>query len=145
MSLIENLNLHFGFIGVIIAAVVYFFLGGVWYSPKLFGSYHMKQHGLSQGSQEDQTTCCKFSLYAEFVIDLVMAYVLAIFINFAGGKGWADGALIALWVWIGFVATTHLSVLIWTRKTFTSFLISSGFVLIGLVVMGAIIGFVKSL
>lgn len=142
MALVENFNLHFGFIGVLVAAVVYFFLGGVWYSQKLFGPYHMKHH--HEGTDPAQMKCGTSSLIGEFILDLIMAYVLAIFINFAGGKNWSDGLLVGLWVWIGFVATTQLSAVIWAKKSVMSFFVTAGFVLVGLLVMGSIIGLFKS-
>lgn len=138
MALAENLNLHMHFFAVIVAAAAYFFLGTLWYSPKVFGNYRVGHH------DEVHLIPPGLGLYiGEFIIDLVMAYILALLIELVRIQSWEEGVLIALWVWVGFVATTQLSALFWSNKTIKSFLINSGFVLVGLLLMGAIIGIMR--
>ena len=75
----------------------------------------------------------------QFAATLVTAYVLAYFVSYANASTILDGAMVGLWVWIGFVATEMIGMVIWENKPLELFLIKSGHVLVSLVVMGAIL------
>lgn len=125
--------------GVLIATIVYYLLGALWYSPLLFGHAWAKHEGIEVGEIKPHAG----PFIGEFVLDFILAFVLAIFIAIAGINRWQDGMLLALWAWIGFVAVPHLSAVLWTGKSIKRFFINAGFPLIGMLIMGAIIGFMQ--
>lgn len=132
MMILQEVNL----LAVLLAAIVYFILGGIWYSPKVFGHYWTAHHGLDM----DQLKPPVWVYFAEFFLDLLTAYVLAVFISLSSKTGWKDGIGVAFWIWLGFVLTFELSGMIWAKKSFKTIGVNAGFALVGLLLMGAIIG-----
>lgn len=125
--------------GVFVAAVVYFMIGAIWYAPFLFGNERRKH----EEKPEEEKGCCPshkiVSYVGEFIISLVIAYVLALFIQISQADDIMEGMAVALWVWIGFIATTHFSAVLWDRKTVKHFFIHASFMLVGFIAMGAVL------
>lgn len=129
------LDLQVHYFSVILAAIAYFMLGWLWYSPKVFGCDWMKQ----EGKTPEECRLCYFALAGEFVADLVTAYVLSVLIYNVHAFTIKEGIGLATLVWLGFVATRHVSAFLWSHGTVKSFVINGGFALVGLILMGAII------
>lgn len=132
-------HIHVNSFAVILAAAAYFLLGALWYSPKLFGQCWSHEAGVVP---------CKghsfFSYVGEFIVDLVIAYVLAIILHIFNVSLITEGLAAALWIWVGFIATSHISAMLWGKKTFKSFVINGGFSLIGLLLMSVILVLLKN-
>jgi len=124
-------------IAVIIAAAIYFGLGWLWYSPKMFGAAWLKEVGLKELKKD------KTSLVGEALIGLIIASVLALFMGMTHSVSTLGGFKIGFLSWLGFVASTHLSGVLWGRKTLTMFYISSGFLLTAYLLMGMVIGLIS--
>jgi hypothetical protein len=121
------------YLAVFIAALVYFILGAIWYAPFAFGHRWYKHE---QGKIEEHKISHQIgSYFCEFLLDLIIAFVLAFFIEFSQAEDYIDGFIVALWIWVGFVATTHFSAVLWSRKSVKSFFIHATFILIGLLLM----------
>lgn len=121
---------------VLAAAIVYFILGAIWYAPFLFGHRSVKHDEACSTGKE----CCGCHIVAyigEFILDFVIAYILAVVIQLSQATEIIEGMSVAIWMWIGFVATTHFSAVLWGRKTLKSFFIHACFMLIGFMAMGA--------
>jgi hypothetical protein len=141
MAFSDYLNLSVNFFSIFLAAVAYFLLGMFWYSETLFGSTWKNKGNI--GVTKFSQVRLYASLICEFILDLVTALVLSLFIAMANTSGSRGGMLVGLWAWIGFTGAPQLLGVIWSHKSFKSFLIHSGFVLIGLLLMGAIIGYIN--
>ncbi|MBX9704331.1 MAG: DUF1761 domain-containing protein [Silvanigrellaceae bacterium] len=123
---------------VIVAAIVYFILGAIWYSPALFG-HRAVIHREGEPDLVVKETHPIGSYIGEFILDLIMAFVLTVLITLSDAETYWEGMTIALWAWVGFIATTHFSAVLWGRKTLRSFFIHAIFMLVGLLAMGAVI------
>ena len=130
MSAIPSVNL----IAVIVAAVVAFVSGGTYWGvianplTKLLGRV------------PEQGKMPPAALIASFLTRLVVAYVLAIFLKYAGAQNALAGASIALLAWIGFVLTISIGQAAFGQISWTQFIVNAGESLLGYVLMGAIIG-----
>lgn len=119
---------------VLAAAVSSFVLGGMWYSPVLFGRIWQHAAGLSDVQLRSGNLALIFGL--SLVLSLLMAVVFALLLgpNPSLGKGLGTGALAgSCWV----AASFGMNYL-FERKSLTLFLINGGFhtvqfTLIGLV------------
>ena len=83
------------YVGVIASAVTTFVMGGLWYSPLLFGKAWQREAGLSD---EDVASGNKAFIFGgAFVFALISAFVFAMFLGphpgvaFAAGAGFAAG------------------------------------------------------
>jgi hypothetical protein len=121
-----------------VAAVVNFLIGGLWYSPVLFAKKWMAYVGTTEEEIRKRGGATKAYIGA-FVSALVMAYVLAHFVNYSSAQTLTAGIQTGFWAWLGFVATTSITNVFFEHRPFGLFLINTGYNLVCLAVMGAIL------
>jgi len=121
---------------VAIAAVASMGVGFAWYSDMAFGKRWKK---VTDAKMDGAGMGKTFGII--FVSTLIMAYILAMFIHYAGGYGLVMGAKTGLWAWLGFVMPTQLAANLFGKKPMELFLIDTGHHLAALLVMGAVIGY----
>lgn len=130
-------NVQLDLIAILIAAVAFLLIGFAWYSPWLFGPAWKKLAGFD-GKRPYQRR--KLAPLWSFLLCLLTSYVLAFFIVFLGVTTVSDGMFVGFLSWLGFVLTTLLSAVVWSRKPAKLFLIDGGYRLLGFLVMGGILG-----
>ena len=123
-------------LAVIVAAIVKFAIGAVWYQP-LFGKRWRELMKVPEGAMADGLMQ---AMIVGFVGDLIMAYVLARFVAHYGDAGIGGGLLVAFMAWLGFVATLMAGQIYYEKKPMELIAINAGYQLVGLLVMGAIFG-----
>ncbi len=126
------------YLAVLVAAIANFLLGGLWYSPLLFAKKWMALVGITE-EQIKQSGSAGKAYMGTFVSALVMAYVLAHFVSYAEATTLVQGAQTGFWAWLGFVATTSIANHLFEHRPFGLFFINSGFYLVSLLLMGAIL------
>ena len=129
------------YIAIIVASIVSFVIGMLWYSPLLFGNLWMKSAGLSKDKigKAKKKGMGKTILIA-FLTTVIMVYVLGYLLNILNYNDAISGAIIGFLVWLGFLATTGLGRVLWEGKSFSFYLINTLHELVSLVVIGAILG-----
>ena len=130
--MIMNLN----YIAIFVAAIFYMVIGYLYYSPLLFGNLYGKLNGAKMSDMKMKG----YEYPVQFISALIQVYVLAHFLAYAGAISWIGGMTGGFWAWLGFVATTSISGFLWERRSFPSYLLSNGYMLLVLLVAGAIIG-----
>ncbi|RME79418.1 MAG: DUF1761 domain-containing protein [Methanobacteriota archaeon] len=118
----------------ILATLVSFVLGYVWYSDMLFGKQWRKA-AKPKKPYVDKLTVTAMSLFSTAVI----AWALYFIVFSVGASNFIEGAVVAFYVWLAFFATTSLSRVLWEGTSFRVFLINSAYNLLSLVLMGAIL------
>lgn len=132
--------IEINYLAVLVAGVAAMVLGGLWYSPLLFGKAWMKLSGFTEKDMEKAKQKGMFlSYFFNFVSILVMAYVLSHFVDYAGATDWRGGLQAGFWIWLGFVATVMLGMVLWEGKPFRLYLINVLYWLVALLGMGAIL------
>ena len=120
------------YLAILVGGLVYFIIGAIWYAPGIFGHRWLKHDELPPADQKSWSF--KAGAYiGEFILDLIIAYVLALFLLLSGAERLAEGAMVALWAWIGFIATTHFSAVLWSHRTLKNFFIHAIFMLVALI------------
>jgi hypothetical protein len=122
---------------VIVAAVVSFIIGAIYYAPPVLGNVwrsHVKM------TEEEVRAGLVPAMIAQIIRDLVTAYILARFIVEYGAPTLTRGILVGFMAWLGFVATVTMGQVFYERRPWALWLISNGYLIISLVVMGAILG-----
>jgi hypothetical protein len=126
---------------ILVASVVAFAIGALWYSPMLFGKEWMALSKMTDADMASARSRGIWKLYiAQFVITIVMYAVLGFIVASNASVTATDGAFSGFLVWLGFYATAAISGMMWEKKSFKLQLISSIGMLVNLVVGGAIIG-----
>jgi hypothetical protein len=125
---------------VAVAAVANMVLGMIWYSQQLFGKQWMHLMGISREQmQEGKKKGMGRSYAVALISSLVMAYVLAMFINLLGVVDASGAWKLAFWIWLGFLATTMLGSVLWERRPIKLYVINTVYYLVSLGIMGSIL------
>jgi hypothetical protein len=118
---------------VLIAGIVHFTIGMIWYSPLMFAKMWMELTGVSEMKPSLQ------DMIMTVLSSLITAFVLGNIIILSGAKTIVDGAVVGIMVEIGFIATLLLGDMIFEKKPFKLFLLRNGYNLIALSVIGALL------
>mgnify|MGYP000644408064 CR=1 FL=1 len=125
---------------VLVAAVLNFIVGAIWYTPSVFGNVWMKEAGIQKDSMDKKHMTN--AMITSFICYLVTAFVLFRFLQMTS-RNLTDVVSVVLMVWVGFVAAVRLSHYVYERKSFKLFLLTSLHDLAGLIVMALVFWFWK--
>jgi Protein of unknown function (DUF1761) len=120
--------------GIIIAAVLMFVLGAIWYSPMLFAHAWSRETGITQ-HQPTPKSMLRFSALLLLFLLLDASVLACILASWLPGDNWRHGLA------VGFLGGTLAATVVgmntlFERKSIKLFLINSGYYLIGFSLMG---------
>ena len=127
-------------LAVIVAALSSFAVGGLWYSPKVFGKAWMIASKLTAEKIKHGNTAKIFGFTALFSV--FMAATLAIFLTDAmwdakvgTSAGMVAGGIVGIWTFSAIAIHS-----LFELKSWRYILINGGYSVVSLILMGAIIG-----
>lgn len=129
--------MELNYLAILVAAFVQFVLGGLWYSPLLFGKQWMKIMGVShlpiEEIQKMQKEMGPFYV-VQFVLTILFTIALACTLEMSPED---YGIPAALKIWAGFIVPTQIAGVIWgsTKKAMwkSQILIMTSYQLVGIV------------
>ncbi len=124
-------------LAIIVAALANFMLGGLWYSPVLFGKTWQKENNLSDEDLKKGNMAKIFGF--AFLWSFVMAFNLGMFLN-DSSTDLSFGAMAGFLAGFGWVAAAIFIIGLFERKSNTYMLINAGYMIISFLLMGIIIG-----
>jgi hypothetical protein len=130
------MDVQIDFLTVIVAAFLNMVIGFFWYSKWLFGPSWAKCHHMKEGECRGRRQAIAYTA----VVSLIIAYFLAFFEGHLGVTTVTDGMFVGFCLWLGFVATTQISSVIWCKAPWKLFLIDTSGKLLSLLVMSGVIG-----
>lgn len=124
-------------LAVFAAALSTFLVGGLWYSPILFGKVWLRVNGFTEAQAQGFNKARAFG--GAFVLALIMSANLAMFL--------ADPATTLLWgitagalAGAGWVAAGLAVVALFENRSWTYIFVNGGYLIVAFVLMGAILG-----
>ena len=120
---------------MLVSAVAYYLLGRLWYGPLFGGTWSALVHPPPAATASDPVP-----LIVAAAVSLVLAYVTAIALAARDDRTAGDGARFGLLMGLGLVAATMLEYYLYEGLPVTLWLINAGYVVVGLVMVGAIVG-----
>jgi hypothetical protein len=123
------------YLAVIAAAVATFVLGGLWYSPALFGKVWQREAGVTEEQMKNANMAKVFGL--AFVLSLIAAWVFALFLGprppmaLGLGAGFSAG--------LCWVAASFGINYLFERKSFKLWLINGGYHTLQFTIVGLIL------
>lgn len=124
-------------LAVLVAALSTFLVGGLWYSPILFGKVWLKANGFTEAQAQSFNKARAFG--GAFLLALVMSANLAMFLadpSTTVSWGIIAGALAG----IGWVAAGLAVVALFENRSWSYILVNGGYLIVAFVLMGAILG-----
>jgi len=127
------------YLTVLAAAVVSMVIGFLWYGP-IFGKAWMQLMKIDKKKMDEAKKKGMAKSYAVmFISALIMNYVLAHFVKYLGSKTFMDGMQAGFWLWLGFIATVQIGIVLWEGKPVKLYLINAAHYLVALMVTGGIL------
>lgn len=130
---------HVNFFAIIVAAIVTFGIGALWYSPFLFAKQWLAFNGYGPEKVEAMRKGAVKAYGVSFVCYLVMAAAFAVLVRISHIEAVTGGVKLGFLLWIGFVAAAGLTANVYSDKPLKAFALDAGYQLVYLVVMGAIL------
>jgi len=122
---------------ILVAAVLAFVIGGMWYSPLLFGKAWMQENNLTEEDLRKGNSARIFGF--AFLWSLVMALNLGMFLNDPGTTaGW--GAAAGFLAGFGWIAMGIFIIGLFERRSVRYMLINGAYMVVSLTIMGLVIG-----
>ena len=124
---------------VLVAAVVYFLLGSLWFSV-LFGGVWSKEVdklGILLKDPAKGTIAAK--MIQTFVGNLLAAFSMAYIVFVAGSYNWMAGLKLGLLCGIGFAAVAMIIAYTWESRSMRLQMIDTGYAVIGIALCGIIL------
>jgi multidrug transporter EmrE-like cation transporter len=121
---------------IAIAAFASFLLGGLWYSPVLFGKVWMKDSGVTEDQEKTANMIKTFSI--AFLASLVICFNLSMFLG--AERTLQSGLLYGFLTGFGWVAMAFVINDVFEQRPFRLTLINGGYYSLSFTIMGGIIG-----
>lgn len=123
---------------VLVAAILAFVLGAVWYSPALFASAWMRAHGYGDEQIARMRARAAKSYASSFVCFVVMAVAMDALIGRVQPVGVLGGLKLGALVGVGFAAMASLIANLYSDKPLAAWAIDAGYQ-VGYVVLMAVV------
>ena len=130
------LDLPINWWAVLVAAVVGYLIGAVWYAPPVLGTRWMAALGKSR----DQLGSPGVAMAMQFLVTVVMAVILAAIVARFGAANAVQGARIGFILAVGLIGTSMLTDWLFSGWNMRLFWIQCGYKVVFITVMGAILG-----
>lgn len=127
---------HLNWLAVFVAAVSTFLIGGLWYSPVMFGRAWMSANGFTQENLSGNMG--KIFGFA-FIFALLMSANLAAFLADAKTTA-AWGATAGFLAGFGWVALGIATIALFERRSWKYIVINGGYMTVSFTLMGLILG-----
>jgi hypothetical protein len=122
---------------IVVSAAVYWMLGALWYGV-LFGQRWMALEGITMEQAKSMNPVLPYIL--TFVLNLVMAFVLAQLCLWRNANTAGRGAAVGVLLWIGIVGPIVFTTYMYEMRPKELFAINEFYPLVGLCLMGVILG-----
>ena len=124
------------FVSIILAAGAAYILGGLWYSPFLFGKHWMRLTKKKQKNLKITPAVVALGLVGTLITATVFSWILLQ----TGVHGAVGGMFFGVVLWAGFLLPFAANAVLFEVSPPQLFIIDSLYPLAGLVLMGAILG-----
>jgi len=127
------------YLAILVSAIVYFILGGVWYAA-IFSKQYQAALNFSEEEEKQAKKDFPKALGAHFISGLITSFVLASIIHgLSANDSFTAGMLCGAICWFGFVFTVFFNAKMFDRLPMAMFLINLGFYLVAFAIMGGIL------
>jgi hypothetical protein len=132
------MDLTVNILGVVAAAVAYYILGALWYSPLLFAKPWMSAMGKTMEEIKQGSSPAK-AMGISAITALTTIYILAVFVKNVGADTLMEGAMIGFLLTLGLIATSQLATVLFEGRNHRLYVIYLAYQFVGLMLAGGII------
>ena len=134
------MDIDVNYLAVLVAGIVAMGIGALWYSPILFGKLWMRLSGHTPESIDaTKAKGMGVSYTIAFVLQLLVAYILAHFIALQNITSVSGALSLVFWAWLGFIFPVLANTALWDRKPWSLVALNSFHHLVTLAAAGVIL------
>jgi hypothetical protein len=128
------------YLAVLVAGLIIFMLGGLWYSPALFAKRWIALQGKTMDQMKTEAANANMPLMylSALVAGLITAFVMAVILS-RYSPTVLVGTHIAFFCWLGFAGATSYTTSLFSGRSKQLWLIDSGYNLVSFLIAGAIL------
>jgi hypothetical protein len=130
---------HVNYLAVLVAAIIVFVLGWLWYSPLLFYKPWMRARGMDPAAVMAGAKMPAGKLVIEVVRCFVLAYIIARLVALLGIGSWMGAVHFGVMLWIGFPVILLTGSVLWENTPVKVAAIHAGDWLVKLLVIPIIV------
>ena len=127
---------------VIVAAILHWILGAVWYGVFSSKFIELMAWTPAQIAAIESQSHTKDYILA-FLSSLVLTYILAHFVQYTKAMNISGGLQTAFWLWLGFVVTTQLPTVLFEGRKPGLYLLNIGYQFVACLAAGALLALWK--
>lgn len=135
MDLAHSLD-GINWLAVVVATVVAFALGGLWYSKALFGNTWLEEVGLTEEAINNANMAKTFG--GTFVLQLLATIALAT--TLGADSTWMNGLQNGLFIGVLWIATAYGITYLFEQRSMRLFFINAGYYVVLFAISGSILG-----
>jgi len=128
------------YLAVVVAAVAYWVLGAIWFGVVFGRQWLQLEHIPPEQVAAMKGAAAAFPYIMSFVLNLIIAFVLAQLCAWRNATTAARGASLGVLLWIGIIGPITYTTNMYEMRPLNLFLLNECYVLVGLFLMGAILG-----
>jgi hypothetical protein len=117
-------EISINYLAVLVAAAANMAVGSLWYGP-IFGKLWMRLEGFTRESMKSMSLTASQAMVGGVVTALLMAYVLAHFVELLGIVDMGGVWQLAFWIWLGLAVPASAEVWLWGGKSYKLFLLNA--------------------
>ncbi|HMT01602.1 MAG TPA: DUF1761 domain-containing protein [Candidatus Absconditabacterales bacterium] len=126
--------MEINYIAIIIASLIVFFVGMLWYSEILFGGLWIKEMGISLKDAKKEQSGMRKMLVIQFITTVATTYILAYLLVMLQITEMRPALQLAFWIWFGFLAMPGITAMLWDKRSLTLTLINQSHFLLNLII-----------
>lgn len=130
-----DLLLQLDYVPILVAAVITFVLGFLWYGP-VFGKQWVGYMGITEEQAKSVSQKKMIPGYVVTFLGNVVTITFLLFFTFLAGTTFWHMALL---IWIGFIVFDEMGAVFWMKKPWGFFFINAGYRLVMLLLAGYIL------
>jgi hypothetical protein len=135
----EDATMRTNYAAVIVCAIVYWLLGGLWFDL-LFSKKWIALEHVSEAQASSANPVWIWPFILTFLLNLLIAFVLAQVCIWRNANTAARGAAIGILLWLGVVGPIVYTTYMYDMRPMPLFAINEFYPLVGLCLMGGILG-----
>jgi hypothetical protein len=129
------------YIAVLLATLSSMIVGAIWYTPRVFGDYWMKQSGVTpSGNSRDAIGPIATTVVVSFITAWVLAGAAYLSFDFYGGSFLVNSLLTGLILWAGFTAARFITHDAFDKRPVGLTVLNVAHELVTILIMALIIG-----
>lgn len=135
------MDIGINYLAVVVAAVLSYAIGAIWYSPIGFYKPWIKMMHTFRGEQtKNMALTMQQAMIFGFIFTLLISYVFAHFVVIAGVADLPGALTLGFWLWLGFAVTTLANGWLYEGKSLKLFLFNAAHLLAAFEAMALVYG-----